>query len=353
MLKIALIGAGTIGRVHARAYMRLPAAQLVAVADVRPEKAQEVASFSGARAYAAMAEALAAEDVDVVDICLPTPLHAAHAIAALEKGKHVFCEKPLARTMEEAQGILDAARNASGKFTVGHVVRFFPDYARAHDLILAGEVGRPGVIHTLRGGAFPHWSANNWMGDLEQSGGAALDLACHELDWLRWCFGEIVRVHARGLAFTHLAPPGGAIPKGTGSSKAGQAAGGNRDHALILARFASGAMAHTEVSWGLPPGSPFLTRVEVAGDRGLMTFDNRSSMPIQGYREAEGGATPVAESPLAADPWQIELEHFLTCIEADRPPLVSAEDGLKALELSIAALESIRTGRPVIVGGAA
>jgi UDP-N-acetylglucosamine 3-dehydrogenase len=352
MLKIGLIGAGMIGGVHARAFTKSPRASLVAVADIRPEKAQAVAAFSGARPYATMSDLLAAETVDVVDICLPTPLHASHSLDVLRAGIHVFCEKPITRTMGEARRVVHAARAARGKFMVGHVVRFFPEYARAHELIAGGEVGRPGVIHTLRGGAFPQWSAGNWMGDLAQSGGVVLDLACHELDWLRWCFGEVTRVHARGLAFTHLAPHGDAIPKGTGSSTAGLPAGENRDHALILARFASGAMAHVEVTWALPPGAPFLTRVEVAGDRGLMAFDNRSSAPIEGYWNVPGGSTAIPESPLAADPYEIELERFLACIEEDGPPPVSAEDGTKALELSLAALESVRTGRPVMVGGA-
>ncbi len=334
MLKIGLIGAGMIGRVHAQAYANLPQASLVAVADIRPDKVGEMVERYGARPFATMDELLAAVDVDLLDISLPTPLHAAHTIRALEAGKHVFCEKPITLTMAEARQVAEVARKARGKFTVGHVVRFFPEYTRAHDLIVKGEIGEPRVIHTLRGGGFPQWSYRNWMGDLAQSGGVALDLACHELDWLRWCFGEVVRVHGRGLAYTHLA------------------AGEPKDHALIVARFASGALAHVEVTWAFPPGGPFLTSVEVAGTQGIMKFDNQSSMPIRGYWKGEAASTSVPESPVAVSPYQVEIEHFLNCILEDKAPLVSVDDAVVALELSVAALDSIRTGQPVTLGGA-
>lgn len=334
MLRVGLIGAGLIGQVHARAYGNLRNAQLVAVADIRPEKAAEVGERYGCRQFATLDDLLAAADVDVIDICLPTPLHASHTIRALDAGKHVMCEKPLARTLDEAREVRVAVERAAGKFTVGHVVRFFPEYARAHELIAAGEVGAPRVVHTVRGGAFPPWSYHNWMGDLDQSGGVLLDLACHEFDWLRWVCGEATRVFARGLAYSHLAQ------------------GANRDHSLILLRFASGALAHVEVSWAMPPRGASVTKVEVAGTHGLMSFDNQGNLPIRGSWSVEGAPAAAAESPLAVSPFQAEIAHFLDCIEADRQPLVGVEDAIRALEMSLAALESVRTGRPVAVGGA-
>jgi predicted dehydrogenase len=135
MLKIGLIGAGLMGQVHARAYANLPQASRVAVADVRAEKANEVASYTGAQVFATMDELLASVDVDVIDICLPTPFHAAHTIRALEADKHVFCEKPVTRTMDEARQVVSAVRKAKGKFTGAE---FADVYAEAgmlfHDL---------------------------------------------------------------------------------------------------------------------------------------------------------------------------------------------------------------------------
>jgi UDP-N-acetylglucosamine 3-dehydrogenase len=334
MLKVGLVGAGLIGQVHARAYGNLSDTKLAAVADIRPDRATAIAEQYGAAPFATLDDLLAGAEVDVIDVCLPTPLHAAHSIRALGAGKHVFCEKPIARTMGEARQVQAAARAAAGKFTVGHVVRFFPEYVRGHDLVQAGQVGKPGVIRTMRGGAFPPWSYGNWMGDLDQSGGVILDVGCHEFDWLRWCFGEVTRVFARGLAFSELAQ------------------GTNRDHAMIILRFASGAMAHVEVLWSMPAGSPFITKVEVAGDRGMILFDNQSSMPIRGYFAGSGPATAVPESPLAVSPFQAEIGHFLDCIREARQPLVGVEDAVKALEISLAALESARSGKPVVLGGA-
>lgn len=333
MLRVGLVGSGLIGQVHARAYGNLREAQLVAVADIRPEKAAEAAGASGAQTFATLDDLLARADVDVVDICLPTPLHAEHSIRALDAGKHVMCEKPVALTLAEAEAVRRAVERAKGKFTVGHVVRFFPEYVRGHDLIAAGEIGVPRVIHTLRGGAFPPWSYRNWMGDLDQSGGVLLDMACHDFDWLRWICGDVTRVFARGLAYSHLAQ------------------GANRDHSLIILRFANGALAHIETTWALPRGGPFMTKVEVAGSRGMIQFDNQNPLPVRGYWDVEGASIAVPESPLAVTPFQAEIAHFLGCIETGHAPLIGITDAIKALELSLAALESVRTGQPVTLGG--
>ncbi|MEW6231666.1 MAG: Gfo/Idh/MocA family oxidoreductase [Chloroflexota bacterium] len=339
MIRVGLIGAGMVGNAHANAYARLPNAQVVAVADGRADRAQAMAECFEAQAFSTMAELLAGTQVDMIDICLPTPRHAEHTVAALAAGKHVLCEKPIARTLEDAQRMIDAAKEArdrfGSKFMVGQVVRFFPEYARAHDLLRQGVIGQSKVARTLRGGIFPAWSADNWLGDFAQSGGVVLDTACHEFDWLRWCFGEVVRVFARGLVYETLAQ------------------GQPRDHGLILLRFQSGMIAHVEVTWALPPGGPFMTKVEIAGTKGLMAFDNQTSMPIQGYwLGSDGSSNTIPESPVAVTPFQAEISHFLECIEQDREPLVSPEDALAALEISLAALESIESGQPVTLGGA-
>ncbi len=332
MIRVGIIGAGMVGSAHANAYTRLPHAQVVAVADLQPERAEAIAEHFGGRAFATMADLLAGAELDMVDICLPTPLHAEHAIAALAAGKHVLCEKPMARNLADARRMLQAARNARTKFMIAHVVRFFPEYARAYELLQQGVIGEVKVARTLRGGIFPSWSAGNWLGDFAQSGGVVLDTACHDFDWLRWCCGEVVRVFARGLVHQTL-------PQ-------------QRDHSFTLLRFQSGMIAHVEATWALPPGGPFITKVELAGNKGLMAFDNQTSMPIQGYWQGSAGSSnTIPESPVAVDPFQAEIAHFLQCIEQDKPPLVTLEDAFAALQISLAALESIETGQVVEIEG--
>ena len=116
MLKVGLVGAGLIGQVHARAYGNLPDAKLAAVADIRPERVAAVAEQYGASAVRDAGRAARRRlDVDVIDVCLPTPLHASHTIRALQAGKHVFCEKPVARTMDEARQVQEAAAPRPGQ----------------------------------------------------------------------------------------------------------------------------------------------------------------------------------------------------------------------------------------------
>jgi predicted dehydrogenase len=136
-------------------------------------------------------------------------------------GKHIICEKPLARTLDQGAAILDVVARAGVKLAVGHVVRYFPDYALAHDLVVRGEIGAPGVARATRGAGFPT-VPGDWFSDVARSGGVALDLMIHDFDWLRWTFGLLERLYARGL--TYAGHP-------------------RKDAAMVVARFRGGARA--------------------------------------------------------------------------------------------------------------
>jgi predicted dehydrogenase len=158
-----------------------------------------------------------------------------------------------------------------------------------------------------------------------------MDVSIHDLDFARWCFGDVERIFARGLTFAGVEP---------------------YDHALITLRFKNGAIGHVEGSWAYPPGR-FRTRFEIAGDQGLMEWDSLDSVPLTVTLKAADSpgipGNPQPLSPLAPhdDPYYLELSHFLDCLESGKDPLVSAQDGLEAVRLSLAAIESIRTGRPI------
>jgi predicted dehydrogenase len=162
-----------------------------------------------------------------------------------------------------------------------------------------------------------------------------MDVSIHDVDFARWCLGDVERVFARGLDLAEGQP---------------------HSHALILLRFKSGAIGHLEGSWAYPPGH-FRTMFEIAGDQGLVEFDSLAPAPLTVTMKMNNGAmnneqavgVPVSESPLypTDDPYYRELEHFLTCLEHGNEFLVSARDGLEAVKLSLAAIESMRTGRPI------
>ncbi|NLV92750.1 MAG: Gfo/Idh/MocA family oxidoreductase [Firmicutes bacterium] len=324
-LRVGLIGLGTMGRTHAAAYQRMPNVELVAVADLRPELTQPykdrgIAVYSDGRALIEQA------DVDVIDVCLPTFLHRPFVELAAAKGRHVFCEKPLARTYEDGLAMVEACRRAGVKFAVGHVVRFSPQYVKAKEIVDSGQIGQPVTVSTMRGGGgFPRgWQ--DWYANFEWSGGLVLDLIIHDFDYLRWVFGEVERVFARGTAGREY----------------------NRyEYALASIRFKNGVIANVEGSWFDHGG--FQTHMEIAGEKGLLSHNSVDASPLltvlQTTEAAEG--VPVPKSPLVNSPYQLELQHFISCIERDEEPLTSGEEALKSLQVSLAAMESIATGKPV------
>lgn len=322
-MRVGVVGAGFMGSVHLAAYAGMPEVDVVGVADSNAEAAAAAAATVGARAYASYEDLVVSEDIEVVDVCLPTAFHRELALRAARDGKHVILEKPIALTVEEADEILEAFEHSDGRLFVGHVVRFFPEYARIKCMIDAGDLGTVGVARTSRRSPLlMGW--NDWYADRRASGGVLVDLLVHDFDFLRWCFGEVERVYARGVLGREY----------------------NRlDYALVTLRFEGGEISHLEGHWGYP--GPFNYSIEVAGSRALVTAGSTdpSSLRLTGGAQESGGIVPVSKSP-----YQSELEHFIGCIASGEKPIVSGEDARAALAISLAAIESIRTGKPVKPG---
>ncbi len=325
-MRLGLVGAGFMGGVHLNAFAGIPEVEVVGVADARPDSAAAAAALAGARPYASYEELVAAEEVEVVDVCLPTSFHKDLAVKAARDGKHVILEKPIARTLEDAAEILEAFSGEGPRLFVGHVVRFFPEYVAIKGLVDAGDLGTVGVVRTSRRSPFlTGW--NDWYADWRASGGVLLDLVIHDFDFLRWTLGEVERVYARsvlGREYNRL------------------------DYALVTLRFEHGAIAHVEGHWGYP--GAFNYRIEVAGSRALVTADSSETAPL----ELLGGPTTPGESPdivAGKSPYQTELEHFVRCVATGEEPVVEARDAYEALRIALAATESVLTGRPVTLGG--
>ncbi|HEY0739327.1 MAG TPA: Gfo/Idh/MocA family oxidoreductase [Herpetosiphonaceae bacterium] len=330
-MRIAIIGAGTMARVHAAALSRIDGVNVVAIAAGEiPPASIEIARQLGADLYSSAAEALARPDVDAVIVATPTDTHHAVVIEAARAGKHIICEKPLARTLEQGEAMLAAVAEAGVKFGVGHVVRYFPEYAAAREMIARGELGTPGVARLTRGAGFPQ-VAGNWYADVERSGGVVLDMMIHDFDWARWAFGPVERLHAQGLTFSGR--PG-------------------KDAAMAILRFRSGALAYVEGSWSYPGG--FRTTLEVSGSAGLIRSDSQKSAPLSFELAPQPGAEGVAvpSGGLIEDPYLLQLRELIGWLRGGPPPRVTGEDALEALRLGLAALQSIRTGRPITFAAA-
>jgi predicted dehydrogenase len=326
-MRVGIIGAGGMGGVHARQYAAMADVEL-AIYDRKPERRLALAQH-GARPVESLAELIA--QVDVVDICLPTDMHAETAHLAIAAGRAVFCEKPLAHNVAEAVSVMRAADRAGVALMPGHVVRFFPDYAAGAAAIARGEVGEPAAAR-LRRGSYAPTGSDGWFRDYQRSGGALLDLAIHDFDWLRWTLGEVTTVFSRSV---------------------GMPRGGGPDYALSTLRLDSGCVAHVESTWMDPTG--FRAAYEIAGSKGLLQYDSREA-PALRYAPVtarEGGGylpgSGANETPLFPqdDPYYRELHGFLDAVRAGTSPPVTALDGVRALAISEAAIESARTGCPV------
>ena len=329
MQRIGVIGTGAIAAVHLDGWRRMPGIELVGYYDIKPEASARAVQRYGGRAFATAEELFAV--VDVVDICSPGTAHKENVLAAAAAGKSIICEKPMARHYADAVEMVETCERAGVPLFPAQVVRFFPMYTRVKERIDAGAIGKPAVYRSARNGSFPRpgrdFSATHYA-DFNLSGGVILDVAVHDIDFARWCCGEVERVFARGLTF---------------AGKEFQ------DHALITLRFASGAIGHIEVSWAHPRGN-FRTRVEVAGDGGLVEWDSLDRPPLVAeLYDAEQGFRHLGSSPTSVtdEPYYAELAHFVEVVEGRAAPVVTARDGLEAVRVALAAIESMRTGRAI------
>jgi predicted dehydrogenase len=322
-LRVGVVGAGHIGRVQARHWARVPGASVVAVADLKREKAERLAGTTDATVYDGADALLASDGVDVAVICVPNYVHASLAEKALRAGKHVLVEKPMTLTLGECESMIAAATAANRKLTVGHVARFFPEYANAKRLVEQGAAGTPAAVRTRRVSAYP---PAEWFADPALSGGLLLDLLTHDFDWLRWCFGPITRVYAHCL---------------TGKGVTGL------DYALVTLRHAGGAVAHVEGMWGNPTG--FGTAFEIAGDGGLLTHDSRRTPSLTKALREGNGTTAFGPLTTDDDPYYRQAAAFARCIREGTPAPVSPEDARQAVAVALAARRSAETGRAVEV----
>lgn len=334
MHRVGVIGSGNMARVHTRHWSRIPGIEIAGLVSVDSATREKLAASLNAPLYDSFEELLDKGRPDVIDICTPTFLHPEFALKSLRAGKHTFLEKPMARTLDECDRIIEAHKAAGVAMMVGHVVRFFPEFEAARNQAAGGAVGTIATARSARLSSHPKGAWQNWYADPDKSGGVVLDMIIHDFDWLRWTVGEVDRVYARGLY------------------KSAEYTG-KLDYALVTLHFKSGAVGHVCGSWAHPGG--FRTQFELCGDRGMIEHDSaRSSALTAAMRQPEGAGpgTVVPESPLfeSDDPYYRELKHFIDSIDSGSEPAITLADARAAVAIGCAALESIETGRVVKIG---
>lgn len=217
MLKVGLVGLGFMGSSHLGIYKRLMdegfPVKLVAICDVDETKktgaltkgnidvSDKSIDFSQFNFYTDMEEMIQQEELDYVDLCLPTYIHAPYAVKAMEKGLHVFCEKPMAISTEACQEMIDARNKYDRFLMIGQTLRFFPSYQYIKDTYDQKRYGQLNEVSLFRGGTTPLWSWDNWLLDRERSGGCLLDQHIHDVDTVNWILGTPKSVTTQGKVY--------------------------------------------------------------------------------------------------------------------------------------------------------
>jgi predicted dehydrogenase len=316
-MRVGIAGAGYMARTHAAEYAEMDVDVAAVTSPSGPEAFIEEHGLD-AKAYTDVGELCDDADIDFLDICTPTHTHREVVTVAADAGVDVFVEKPIAGDLDDASAILDRVAEAGIVCMVGHVVRFMPSHVDARGL----DVGLEGVSRARRLGPFPDWGSNDWFEDRTKSGGIFVDLAIHDLDYLRWCWGDVERVFAR----RHRDEQSG--------------------HGFVTLRFENGAIGYVEASWAQPSSRSFSVELELAGSDGLVEYSSTEDTPYTEWTD-DGS---LRESPSEKSGYRRQLEHFIDCLESGDEPAVGPEEARESLRIALAAERSADRGEPVAPG---
>lgn len=311
-IKVALAGIGGMGNVHFNCYKKIKNAELVAVCDVRKDFALERVG-SACPVYTDIDEMLKNEEIDVVDICTPSYLHAEMAVECLNKGLNVLCEKPMTLTCRDAEKVLAAAENSGKKFMVAHVVRFMPQYAFLKKVTDEGKLGKLISLDMRRLSSVPRWSWENWMQDEQKSGGVCLDLSVHDIDFVQSVLGMPERVSA---SYRPL----------------------KSDSSFIKSTLYYGETAVSVQAAWYNAEIPFTADFLAVFDNGFVEFKDGKLFMCDKEIPLDGDGSGDFDSGInvkGGDAYENEISYFIDCVINDKKPLfVMPESSANSITLA-------------------
>ena len=337
MKKIGIVGFGFMGKMHFNCYNSLDTAKIVAICDKNKDtlsssdqtqgniegQASEI-DLTGIETYVSFDQMLQDADLDAVSITLPTDLHRDHSIKALERGWHVLCEKPMALTVADCQAMIDAARSSQKELLIGQCIRYFPEYAKAKEIVDSGEYGK------LLGGSFrrlsltPVWSSEEWFTNGQRSGGAAFDLHIHDTDFVQYLFGIPQAVFSQGV---------------TGPSQ-------KIDHIVTQYLYDENNKAIVaEGGWMMAEGFGFEMSFNLVLENATLCYDITRD-PV--FRLCPAKGEPFSPEIESGDGYSREIDYFIRKISGASPPSVTTlEESRNSVRIALAEIESARTGNLV------
>jgi predicted dehydrogenase len=333
-VNIAVVGLGFMGVTHLRAYLQVPAARIVAVCDAvrlpvngvlagvagNIKKSDDINLGPQVKVYKKLEEVLADPEVELVDLCTPTPMHPEQAIASLKAGKHVFCEKPLARTSASAREIVRVLESSPGFLMPAMCMRFWPGWNWLKSVVDKQVYGRVLAARFRRMSEMPGWSKQGTYTGATDLGGALFDLHIHDTDFVQFLFGRPSAVFSSGVTRAH----------------------GSIDHVVTQYLYPGGPAVYAEGSWLLTKG--FNMAYTVHCERATLDFD--LARGADAMLVTEEGQEPRVVRYDGPDGYGEEVKYVVECVRTgQRPTIVTAQDGLTALEICEAEEKSIKTGQ--------
>lgn len=326
-VNFAVLGCGRIGRMHAAGLARHPRVKLVSVFDVSDHAALETSSALGVARAPDIGSVLADPTVQAVLIATPTNTHVDLIIAAAHAGKAILCEKPIDIDMERVRHCAREIAGLPNTIMIGFNRRFDPSFRAIRERVMHGEIGTiEQVIISSRDPDLPN------MNFLAASGGMFRDMTIHDFDMARYLVGDIAEVHAFGAVLVD--PSIGAA--------------GDIDSAMITLRARSGALVHINNTRRCIYG--YDQRLEVFGSKGMLLAGNKTATTVQSSNAQHTDAADVLLNSFIeryTDAYAAEVDHFVECLQSGTTPLTNFTDGVEALRVAEAALESMKTGRTI------
>jgi UDP-N-acetylglucosamine 3-dehydrogenase len=307
---VAVIGTGFWGKNHARVYKELPSTELVAICDVNPERAKAIADQYGVKAYTSSSRMLQNKQIDAISICTWSTVLAKEALKGLRAGKHVLVEKPMATNTKQAQKLCVIAEENGLVLTVGFLMRFIPGLQVIREAVEKRKIGELVCANAKRVSQWPER-----IGDV----GVVKDTAIHDIDVMRFISQQDpITVYAK-----------------MGNMRRGKF----EDYAHIMLTYKNGESAFIESNWLTPYKTRTLT---VTGRDAIMRLDYiTQDLWIEQQKET------VQPRTIFQEPLKCELQHFAECIIEKKKPLIAGEDGVKALEIAQAAMQSSAKNRAI------
>ncbi|MFD2044664.1 Gfo/Idh/MocA family protein [Ornithinibacillus salinisoli] len=329
MERVALVGLGFIGKMHLEAYRHIPNAKVTAIC-TRSGRNDEIASLFDGSFVSDYDDLLDREDIDVVDICVPTFLHEEYITKAVKAGKHIICEKPLTLTLEATKRILQLVKKSGVRLFVGHVLRFWPEYQTFKAYSETDKLKHIEMIHAERLGQLPTWG--EWFQHPEKSGGALFDLHIHDIDFVYYLLGEVDRVYAVGSQNEY----------------------GAWKHIMTTLIFKNQARAFVEASQDMPVGYPFTMSFRAQESNRALEFQLKAGENIEHVGDRQfvyyEGDQMSEVDVVQADAFQEELAYFINCIEHDQVNhIIPLDDVLYITKLLQVIKKSLETGREIQV----